>query len=76
MPLDTHYTAVAGHRGEPLLNEFKALREWLRQRRNDGSDYLSTSQKGAGRGLRSHQFRCSIRRQCEHEADVAIALLQ
>lgn len=25
--------AVTEHRGEPLLNELKALREWLRQRR-------------------------------------------
>src|SRR5580692_12624135 len=37
--------AVTEHRGEPLLNELKALREWLRQRRDDGSDYLFTSQK-------------------------------
>src|SRR5947199_7213728 len=38
--------AVTEHRGEPLLNEIKALREWLRQRPDDGSDYLFTSQKG------------------------------
>ncbi len=48
--------AVTEHRGEPLLNELKALREWLRQRRNDGSDYLFTSQKG-GRLDRSQFFR-------------------
>src|SRR5580658_9783960 len=30
--------AVTEHRGEPLLNELKALREWLRQRPTDGSD--------------------------------------
>jgi type 1 fimbriae regulatory protein FimB len=48
--------AVTEHRGEPLLNELKALREWLRQRRNDGSDYLFTSQKG-GRLDRSQLFR-------------------
>jgi integrase/recombinase XerD len=44
------------HRGEPLLNEIKALREWLRQRMDDGSDFLFTSQKG-GRLDRSQLFR-------------------
>ena len=44
------------HRGEPLLNEIKALREWLRQRPDDGSDYVFTSQKG-GRLDRSQFFR-------------------
>lgn len=44
------------HRGEPLLNELKALREWLKQRPNDGSDFLFTSQKG-GRLDRSQFFR-------------------
>jgi type 1 fimbriae regulatory protein FimB len=48
--------AVTEHRGEPLLNEVKALREWLRQRPDDGSDYLFTSQKG-GRLDRSQFFR-------------------
>jgi type 1 fimbriae regulatory protein FimB len=48
--------AVTEHRGEPLLNELKALREWLRQRRDDGSDYLFTSQKG-GRLDRTQFFR-------------------
>ncbi len=48
--------AVTEHRGEPLLNELKALREWLRQRPDDGSDYLLTSQKG-GRLDRSQLFR-------------------
>jgi integrase len=48
--------ALTEHRGEPLLNELKALREWLRQRLNDGSDYLFTSQKG-GRLDRSQFFR-------------------
>src|SRR3984957_13349815 len=43
-------------RGEPLLNELKALREWLRERGDDGSDYLFTSQKG-GRLDRSQFFR-------------------
>lgn len=48
--------AVTEHRGEPLLNEVRALRDWLRQRRNDGSDFLFTSQKG-GRLDRSQFFR-------------------
>ena len=48
--------AVTEHRGEPLLNEYRALREWLRERRNDGSDFLFNSQKG-GRLDRSQCFR-------------------
>jgi type 1 fimbriae regulatory protein FimB len=48
--------AVTEHRGEPLLNEVKAIREWLRERVNDGSNYLFTSQKG-GRLDRSQFFR-------------------
>jgi type 1 fimbriae regulatory protein FimB len=48
--------AVTEHRGEPLLNELKALREWLRQRRDDGSEFLFTSQKG-GRLDRTQFFR-------------------
>jgi len=48
--------ALTEHRGEPLLNELKAVREWLRQRADDGSDFLFTSQKG-GRLDRSQFFR-------------------
>jgi type 1 fimbriae regulatory protein FimB len=48
--------AVTEHRGEPLLNEIKALRDWLRKRKDDGSDYLFTSQKG-GRLDRCQVFR-------------------
>jgi type 1 fimbriae regulatory protein FimB len=48
--------AVTEHRGEPLLNELRALREWLKQRPADGSDFLFTSQKG-GRLDRSQFFR-------------------
>lgn len=48
--------AVTEHRGEPLLNESRALREWLKERHADGSDYLFTSQKG-GRLDRSQFFR-------------------
>jgi type 1 fimbriae regulatory protein FimB len=56
--------AVTEHRGEPLLNELRALREWLRERRNDGSDYLFTSQKG-GRLDRSQFFRLFRAIACE-----------
>jgi type 1 fimbriae regulatory protein FimB len=48
--------AVTEHRGEPLLNELRALREWLKLRTVDGSDFLFTSQKG-GRLDRSQFFR-------------------
>jgi integrase len=48
--------AVTEHRGEPLLNELKALRDWLRERRDDGSSFLFVSQKG-GRLDRSQFFR-------------------
>ncbi len=48
--------ALADHRGEPLLSELKALRQWLSQRQNDGSDYLFTSAKG-GRLSRVQVFR-------------------
>ncbi len=48
--------AITEHRGEPLLNEHRALREWIRKRRPDGSDYLFNSQKG-GRLDRSQFFR-------------------
>jgi type 1 fimbriae regulatory protein FimB len=60
--------AVTEHRGEPLLNELKALREWLRQRKDDGSDFLFTSQKG-GRLDRSQFFR--LFRTIASEAGVA-----
>src|SRR4051794_12130831 len=48
--------ALAEHRGEPLLNEIRALREWLKGRPDDGSDFLFVSQKG-GRLDRSQVFR-------------------
>lgn len=44
------------HRGEPLLDEVKALREWLRLRPDDESDALFISQKG-GALDRSQFFR-------------------
>jgi type 1 fimbriae regulatory protein FimB len=34
------------HKGEPLLDEVKAIRAWLRVRPDDGSRALFTSQKG------------------------------
>jgi len=46
--------AVTEHRGEPLLNELRTLREWLKQRPADGSDFLFVSQKG--RRLDRSQF--------------------
>ena len=48
--------ALTEHRGEPLLNEMKALRDWLRVRPNDGSDFVFNSQKG-GKLDRSQFFR-------------------
>ena len=53
------------HRGQPLLDEMKALRAWLREREADGSDYLFTSQKG-GRLDRTQFFR--IFRACAESA--------
>jgi type 1 fimbriae regulatory protein FimB len=44
------------HRGVPLLDEPGALRAWLRDREDDGSDFLFVSQKG-GRLHRSQFFR-------------------
>ncbi len=34
------------HKGEPLLDEVKAIRTWRRMRPDDGSKALFTSQKG------------------------------
>jgi type 1 fimbriae regulatory protein FimB len=55
------------HRGQPLLDEMKALRTWLRERHTDGSDYLFTSQKG-GRLDRTQFYR--IFRACAEGAGV------
>jgi site-specific recombinase XerD len=44
------------HKGEPLLDERKALKAWLRERQDDGSDALFNSNKG-GRMSRSQLFR-------------------
>lgn len=53
------------HRGQPLLDEVNALRSWLRERKQDGSDYLFISQKG-GRLDRTQFFR--IFRACAEAA--------
>jgi type 1 fimbriae regulatory protein FimB len=53
------------HRGQPLLNEMNTLRAWLREREQDGSDCLFTSQKG-GRLDRTQFFR--IFRACAEAA--------
>jgi type 1 fimbriae regulatory protein FimB len=47
---------LSGHKGQPLLDEIKALRKWLRERPDDGSDFLFNSQRG-GRLSRSQVFR-------------------
>jgi integrase len=57
--------ALYQHRGQPLLDEVKALREWRRERKADGSDYIFTSQKG-GRLDRTQFFR--IYRACAESA--------
>ncbi|MGB8062711.1 MAG: tyrosine-type recombinase/integrase [Candidatus Sulfotelmatobacter sp.] len=44
------------HRGQPLLDEVHAMKAWLRERADDGSDYVFTSQKG-GRLDRTQFFR-------------------
>jgi integrase/recombinase XerD len=38
---------ITGHSGEPLLDEARALKHWLKVRRDDGSKALFNSQKGA-----------------------------
>jgi type 1 fimbriae regulatory protein FimB len=47
---------LCGHAGQPLLDELKALRQWMKDRPADGSDFVFTSQKG-GRLHRSQFFR-------------------
>ena len=44
------------HRGQPLLDELSALRNWFKVRSADGSDFLFTSQKG-GKLDRTQFFR-------------------
>ena len=44
------------HKGQPLLDEVRALKAWFNKRQADGSDYLFTSQKG-GKLSRSQFFR-------------------
>lgn len=44
------------HRGQPLLDEVHAMKAWLRERADDGSNFVFTSQKG-GRLDRTQFFR-------------------
>ena len=44
------------HKGQPLLDEPKAIRAWLKNRKSDGSPYLVLSRKG-GRLSRFQVFR-------------------
>jgi site-specific recombinase XerD len=62
--------ALCGHAGQPLLDELKALRQWMKDRPGDGSDYVFTSQKG-GRMHRSQFFR--IFQACAASAGLARA---
>jgi type 1 fimbriae regulatory protein FimB len=55
------------HRGEPLMDEIKALKMWLKVRPDDGSAFLFNSQKG-GRLSRSQVFR--IFQQCAKDAGI------
>jgi site-specific recombinase XerD len=34
------------HKGQPLLDELNAIKAWLKERQDDGSDYVFLSQKG------------------------------
>lgn len=45
--------AISEHPGKPLLNEWAALKLWLKQRPNDGSDFLFVSRKGGRLNRRS-----------------------
>lgn len=48
--------AIEAHRGEPLLNEQQALKEWLAERPTDHGSALFTSKKG-GHLSRAQAFR-------------------
>lgn len=56
------------HRGEPLMDEVKAVKAWLKMRPDDGSAFLFNSQKG-GRLSRSQVFR--IFQQCARDAGLS-----
>jgi len=56
------------HKGEPLLDEVKAMRAWLRVRRDDGSKALFVSQKGGA--LSREQVHRVFKAICE-EAGIA-----
>jgi integrase len=52
----TTVQALERHPGQPLLDEVRALNAWLRERPNDGSDYVFNSSHG-GRLDRSSFYR-------------------
>ena len=52
------------HKGEPLLDEVKAMRAWLRVRPDDGSKALFVSQKGGA--LSREQVHRIFKAICEH----------
>lgn len=52
----TTIQVLARHPGQPLLDEIRVLRTWLRERANDGSDYVFNSSHG-GRLDRSSFYR-------------------
>ncbi len=47
---------IVKHPGQPLLDEVKALREWMKERPQDGSDALFISRKG-GKLCREQVYR-------------------
>jgi site-specific recombinase XerD len=59
---------LSPHKGEPLMDEVKAIKAWLKVRPDDGSAFLFNSQKG-GRLSRSQVFR--IFQQCAKDAGLA-----
>jgi site-specific recombinase XerD len=59
---------LTAHRGQPLLDEIKALRAWLKVRRDDGSRALFTSQKG---GALSREHVCRIFKTVAERAGIA-----
>src|ERR1035438_3714151 len=56
------------HKGEPLLDEVKALRAWLKVRPDDGSKALFTSQKGGA--LSREQVHRIFKRSEEHTSEL------
>jgi integrase len=59
------------HRGRPVLSEYTALKEWLRVRKADGSDFLFVSQKGGA--LRPETATHLFYKYCSMASDVRVA---